>query len=257
MNNSLLKSKGKDQTSKLNDKTFYKLNSTYHGNISDTKENSFIFVNTSTYEVKKVNFDKSGKTDCNFWNSEESDISIEPMIEDKKIFKSMDISNFPNLNHRNEENIVSQSYNNEFNNNIPDKITLRSNNKKRNLKLIEEFSGNENVNVNNKNIDNSEIVINNEINIDNGLQNIEIKIEQEAKEKETEKDKNILVKSQKHPKFLISTPSLNDQLTNILVQKEDKNEEEKVQDEKENVFDYLKNEENKENILLKSDNKFK
>ena len=46
MNNSLLKSKGKDQTSKLNDKTFYKLNNTYYGNISDTKENSFIIVNT-------------------------------------------------------------------------------------------------------------------------------------------------------------------------------------------------------------------
>ena len=42
-----------------------------------------------------------------------------------------------------------------------------------------------------------------------------------------------------------------------MVQKEDKNEEEKVQDKKENVFDYLKNEENKENILLKSDDKFK
>ena len=71
------------------------------------------------------------------------------MIEDKKLFKSMNISNLQNLNHRNEENIISQSYNNEFNNNIPDKSTLRSNNKKRNLKVIEEFSGN--VNINNKN----------------------------------------------------------------------------------------------------------
>ena len=254
MNNSLLKSKGKDQTSKLNDKTFYKLNNNYYANISDTKENSLIVVNTSTNDVKKVNFDRSGKADFNFGNNEESDISIEPMIEDKKVSKSINISNLQKLTHGNEDNIISQSH--KLNNNIPDKITLSSNHKKRNLKLIEEFSGNDNFNINNKNAENSDIVINNEINIDNGLQNIEIKIEQEAKENEIDKDKNILVKSQK-PKFLISTPSLDDQLTNILVEKEDKNEEEKVQDKKEDEFDNLKNEENKENILLKSDDKFK
>ena len=84
----------------------------------------------------------------------------------------------------------------------------------------------------------SDIVINNEINIDNGLQNIEIKIEQEAKEKETEKDKNLLIKSQKHPKFLISTPSLNDQLTNILVQKKRKMKKKKSKMKK-RIYIYL------------------
>ena len=253
MNNSFLKSKGKDQSSKLNDKTLYKLNNNYYANISDTKENSLIVVNISTNDVKKVNFDRSGKTDSNFWNS---DISIEPIFEDKKVSKSI-LSNLKNLNHGDEDNIIAQSYSNNFNNNTPEKITLRSNNKKTNLKLTKEFSGNGNFNDNNKNVGNNDIVINNEINIDNGLQNIEIKIEQEAKENEIDRDKNILIKGQKHPKFLISTPSINDQLTNILVEKEDKNEEEKVQDKKEDEFDNLKNEENKENILLKSNDKFK
>ena len=257
MNNSLLKSKGKDQSSKLNDKTFYKLNNSYYANISDTKENSLIIVNTSTNDVKKVNFDKNGKADSNFWNNEESDISIEPKLEDKIISKGIHISNLKDLNHRNEDNITSQNYSNDFNNNIPEKITLRTNNKKTNLKLIKEFSGNDNFNDNNKNVDNNDIVINNEINIDNGLQNFEIKIEQEAKVNDMDKDKNILIRAQKHPKFLISTPSLNDQLTNILVEKEDKSEEEKVQDKKEDEFANLKNEEKKENILLKSDDKFK
>ena len=271
-NNSLLKSKGKDQTSKLNDKTLYKLNNIYCANISDTKENSLILVNASTNDVKIVNFDPSGKTDFSFGNSEESDISVEPMLEDKKVNISINVSNLEKLKNGNGDNIISQSYSNNFNNNIPEKITLRSNNKKRNLKLIEEFSGNGNINANNKNDDNSEIVINNEINIDDGIQNIEIKVEQEVKEDEINKEKNILIKSQKNPRFLISTPSLNDQFTKILVQKEDKNEEEKVQDENkiinrdkdenenkknENELNYVKNEENKENILLKSDDKFK
>ena len=248
-NNSLLKSKGKDQTSKLNDKTFYKINNIHCANISDTKENSLIVVNTSTNDVKKVIFDRSGKTDFNFGNNKESDISIKPILEDKKVSKDINSKNLKNLNHRNDENINSKSYNNNFNNNIPDKITLRSSNKKRNLKTIEKFSENDNVNVNNKNANNNDIVINNEINIDDGLQNFEIKIEQEAKENEIDKEKNMLIKGQKHPKFLISTPSLDDQFTNILVQKENKNEEEKVQDENRN--------ENSENILLKSDDKFK
>ena len=227
-NNSLLDSKGKDQTYKANDKSLYRINNNYYANICDTKDKSIIVVNTSTNEVQKANFDNSGKTDFNFKINEECDISMEPIIKDKKLNKSVNITNLQNSNNEIEDKIIFQSYNNNLNNNISDKIILRSTNKKRNLKLIQ---NNEN-NIN----DNNDIILDNEFKIDDDLQNIEIKIEQEAKENEINNYKKLLYKGQKHPKFLIPSPSLNEQLTNISVQKDVKiRENEKDENQLDNL----------------------
>ena len=235
--NSLLNIKGKDLSSNTRDKTLYRINNNCYANFSDAKDNSIIIVNTFTNEVQKANFDRSGKTDFNFKMNEEYDISMEPIIKDKKLNKSVNITHLQNPNNEINDKIIFQSYNNNLNNNISEKIILRTNNKKRNLKLNE--------NNDNNTIDNEDIILNNEINIDDGMQNIEIKIEQEAKENEINKDKKILHKGQKNPKFLIPSPSLNEQLTNISVQKSEKDEsqfdnlninlEEKIDKQKENI----------------------
>ena len=256
INNSLLNSNGKDQTSKTKDKNLYRINNYYYANICDAKDYSIIVVNTSTNEVQKANFDNSGKTDFNFKMNEEYDISKEPIIKDKKLYNSVNITNLQNSNNEIDDKIIFQSYNNNSNNNIPEKIFLRSSNNKRNLKLIQ---NNEN-NIN----DNDDIIIDNEFNIDDGLQNIEIKIEQDAKENEMNNDKKLLHKGQNHPKFLIPSNSLNEQLTNISVQKDKKIEE---NEKDENLFDNLninleknenkQNEESKQNDTLKADKKYK
>ena len=122
-NNSLLNSKGKDQTSKAKDKTLYRINNNYYANITDTEDNSIIIVNSSTNEVQKANFDNSGKTDFNFNMNEESDISVEPIIKDKKLNKSVNIASFQNSNNENDDKIIFQSYNNNLNNTYLKKLS--------------------------------------------------------------------------------------------------------------------------------------
>ena len=255
-NNILLNSNGKDQTSKTNDKTLYRINNNYYANICDEKDNSIIFVNTSTNDAQKFNFDNNGKTDFNFKMNEECDISMEPIIKDKKLNKSVNITNLQNSNNEINDKIIFKSYNNNLNNNISEKIILRSSNKKRNLKLIQNNENNAN--------NNDDIVIDNEFNMDDGLQNIEIKVEQESKENEINEDKKLLHKGQKHPKFLIPSPSLNEQLTNISVQKDEKSgENEKDENQFNNLNTNLEENGNKQkeeinqNEILKADKKYK
>ena len=76
----------------------YRINNNYYANICDEKDNSIIFVNTSTNDAQKFNFDNNGKTDFNFKMNEECDISMEPIIKDKKLNKSVNITNLQNSN---------------------------------------------------------------------------------------------------------------------------------------------------------------
>ena len=122
-NNNLLKTKGKDINCKLDDKTFYKLNQNFYINIpysKDLGEKSIIAFDRRTNDAFKIMFDKQGKTTFKFDIKEENDISIEPIIENKKLSESVNIINSKEVNHEKIEDndkIISQSVN-IFNNNL-------------------------------------------------------------------------------------------------------------------------------------------
>ena len=100
-NNNLVKSKGKDIYTKLDDKTFYKINQNYYGNIPDSKDKSLIVIYSRTNNVNKIIFDNEGKTTFNFDENEKSDIS------EKSLLPSLNKSNL-----NSSDLISSRSYNN-------------------------------------------------------------------------------------------------------------------------------------------------
>ena len=231
--NVLLKSKGKDQICKLDDKTFYKINNTYYINIPDSKDpkekdiKSIMALDIRTNDIFKIMFDNKGKTTFKFDSNEENDISIDPKILSIKPSQSLDLDNSKDIDNEKPNNIednrkiISQSYNENINNfNInSDEIKLRANKKKINLGKIKASDD----------INNSDY---NKPQIDQSLESIEIKVEQEAKDKDL--DDKIIYKSKQSPRIFIPGPSLNEQLTNISVhqEKEKNNENKDIQDER-------------------------
>ena len=90
--NNLLKTKGKDITCKLDDKTFHKINQNFNINIpysKDPREKSIIAFDKRTNDAFKIMFDDEGKTTFKFDINEENDISIEPTIDNKKLSESV------------------------------------------------------------------------------------------------------------------------------------------------------------------------
>ena len=225
----LIKSKGKDIISKLNDKTFYKINNNYYANIpdlEDQKEKSIIILDLRTNDTNKIIFDDEGKTTFKFDTNEENDISIEPIFMEQNLSKSLHMINFPLDNEKKNNNgdiIVSHSFNNDNDLNMnSDEIKLKSSKNRRNL---EEIKNNDD---NNNNISDD--------NKNNELENFEINVEQEAKQNENEAK---LYKF-KNPKLYKSGNLLNDQISNISKNKE----EEKEKNENKDIE---KNELNKDN----------
>lgn len=134
-NNNLVNSKGKDIYTKLDDKTFYKINQHYYANIPDSKEKSIIVIYTGTNNVNKIIFDNEGKTTFPFDENEQGDVSVEPFNQNTALIKSNFIINVPKLNNKSNLNVsdmlFTQSYNNEYLNiDNSDDVKLKANKKK-------------------------------------------------------------------------------------------------------------------------------
>ena len=221
----LIKSKGKDINCKLNDKTFYKINQNYSINIpesKDPKEKSIIALDLRTNDAFKIMFDNEGKTTFKFDKNEENDITLEPLIENKKLSQSLNIPFSIEGNDKkikDNEIIISQSTNNENKLDINNgEIKLKTNNQKRNLQEIKTDS--ENKEIEDKNIKQ-----------ENEIENIEIKVEQEVKDKDgVEK----LYKFRQPPKLSsTSGPTVNTRYNNTSIDKEEeKNKENNLNEEK-------------------------
>ena len=154
---------------KLNDKSFYKINKNYYVNIVDYKGKSFIIltIDNIKQEVNKIYFDENGKTTSNFDSMDETDISIEPDFDDnnKKLVKN--------------NKIILKSNSIQFNDFEKDKkVILKSTNINTKLNLSE----NENLNNLKK------------------LDTVEIKNEQEIKDKKSENEIYILKSTHKNEK---------------------------------------------------------
>ena len=227
--NDLFKTKGKDINCKLNDKIFHRINQNYSINIPDSKdrkEKSIIAIDLRTNDAFKIMFDNEGKTTFKMESNEENDISIDPLIETKKIRYSLNIpfsKEISDKKNKEDEITFSQNMINYENNSDinSDDIKLKLNIKKRNLPDIKSNSeSNEIEGKNNKN----EIL---------ELDNLEINCELEANEKES--DKKILYKY-KQPKLIVSGQIIEEQYTNVSIdKKEEKNNEDKnFEDKNEN-----------------------
>ena len=207
-NNNLVNSKGKDIYTKLDDKTFYKINQHYYANIPDSKEKSIIVIYTGTNNVNKIIFDNEGKTTFPFDENEQGDISIEPFNHKTVLDESNHVINVPKLNNNTNVNVsdifFTQSYNNDYLNiDNSDDVKLKANKKK--------------LSVNKNNEDNN--------NIDDDFENILINVEQQSKERDTEEK---LYKSKNNQKYFIPGSSINDPFSSISINKEEENDNKEV-----------------------------
>ena len=88
--NILVKSKGKDLLTKLNDKTFYKISPNYCANIPDSKvsnEKSIVILDLTTNDATNVIFNDEGKADFQFEEFDGTDVSVKPIIENNDLIK--------------------------------------------------------------------------------------------------------------------------------------------------------------------------
>ena len=222
-NNNIIKSKGKDIYGKLDDKNFYKINQIYYGNIPDSTEKCLIIINSKTKDANKIIFDSNGKTNFNFDENDQSDISIEPITHNIVLNENNNLSNDQKLNYENlKENEIFFEMNNDKNfiNDGSIEIKLRSHKNKLNINSFKGDTNNNNDNNNQCNMDNA----------DNDFGNLVLNVEEDMKERDNEEK---IYKLYHCPKFFVSGTSINDQFTNISMNREEEKNENQIKNQKE------------------------
>ena len=222
-------------------------------------EKSIIAFDKRTNDAFKIMFDNEGKTTFKFDINEENDISIEPIIENKKLNESVHIMNSKEINdeknniNKDNDKLITQSVN-IFNNNLNinnDEIKLKDKNEKGRLPEIN--NNEENINPNDINSSNADKNKDN-----NGLKKLEIKFEQEAKERDSGK---LLYKFKKSPRLYISGNSNHEEENNNDNENKDKenvkneNYINNIQERNDNINININEEKKKKENIIEDNNK--